>query len=113
MYSTRQLDALVAAVVPPGGRIVLGQSLIAAFCFGAAFALPFIVWGIILIVDRDRTWQSRLRRSKPGDSPRRTQAWDRRQIVYGISLAAFGIAVLILLATFNFLAQRISPAAPF
>ena len=87
--------------------------MIAALCFGAAFGFPFIVWGIILIVDRDRTWQRKLRRAEAGDRLRRTSAWDRRQIMYGILLALFGAAVCVLLATFNFLAQGISPPAPF
>lgn len=87
--------------------------MLAALCFGSFFGLPFIAWGVILIVDRDRTWQRKLQRG-PGDSPpRRTRAWDRRQIIYGTLLAAFGAALLLLLSVFNYLAQAISPPAPF
>ncbi len=87
--------------------------MIAALCFGAAFGFPFIVWGIILIIDRDRSWQRKLRRSQEKGPPQRTRAWDRRQIMYGILLALFGVAVLLLLSAFNYLAQGISPPAPF
>ncbi|MCY3779991.1 MAG: hypothetical protein OXG78_06760 [Chloroflexi bacterium] len=87
--------------------------MVAAICFGAVFGFPFIVWGIILIVDRDRTWQRKLLRGNPGESPRRTAAWDRRQIVYGVLLVLFGAGAFILLASFNYLAQAISPPAPF
>ena len=33
--------------------------MIAAICFGALFGVPFIIWGLILIRDRDRTWQKK------------------------------------------------------
>ena len=88
-------------------------TMIAALCFGMAFGFPFIAWGIILMIDRDRTWQRKLRRAKAGTSPRRSPAWDRRQVVYGVLLSLFGAAVFVLLATFNFLAQGISPPAPY
>lgn len=87
--------------------------MLAALCFGSIFGLPFIVWGIILIVDRDRTWQRKLRRSQDGSAPRRTRAWDRRQIIYGTLLAVFGAVLLLLFSVFNYLAQAVSPPAPF
>lgn len=87
--------------------------MIAALCFGTAFAFPFIVWGIILIADRDRTWQRRLQRSRSATPPRRTGGWDRRQIVYGLLLIGFGAVIFVVLASLNFLAQGISPPAPF
>ena len=87
--------------------------MLAAICFGAVFGCPFIIWGLILIVDRDRTWQRKLRRASHDPPPRRTPAWDRRQILLGALLVAFGLATLLLLTLFNALAQTISPPAPF
>lgn len=87
--------------------------MLAAICFGSIFGLPFIVWGVILIVDRDRTWRRKLQRSHADSPPRRTRAWDRRQVIYGTLLAVFGTALLLLLSVFNYLAQAISPPAPF
>ena len=87
--------------------------MVAALCFGSIFGFPFIIWGVILVVDRDRTWQCQLQRGNADKLPRRTRAWDRRQITYGALLMLFGAIIVILLTTFNFLAQGISPAAPF
>jgi len=87
--------------------------MLAALCFGSIFGLPFIAWGVILIVDRDRTWRRNLQRSRDESPPRRTRAWDRGQIIYGTLLALFGATVLLLFSIFNYLAQAISPPAPF
>ena len=87
--------------------------MIAALCFGSLFGCPFIAWGIILILDRDRTWRKRLERGRVSPPPRRTRNWDRRQIIYGSLLILFGIAVLALLSAFNYLAQALSPPPPF
>lgn len=85
--------------------------MIAALCFGALFGLPLIVWGMLLIVDRDRAWQKKLTRA---DSPlQRNRAWDIRQIIYGTLLVIFGAVILIALTLFNYAAQGISPPAPF
>lgn len=86
--------------------------MIAALCFGMAFGCPFIVWGVILIVDRDRTWQRQLVRAGTGETPKRTPAWDRRQIIYGMLLSLLGSIIFVVLALFNFLAQGISPPPP-
>ncbi len=86
--------------------------VIEALCFGAIFGIPFIVWGLILIFDRERTWQKKLQR-RANSPPQRTRAWDRRQILYGALLILFGAVLLIALTIFNFLAQAISPAPPF
>ena len=91
----------------------MGSTVIAAICFGSIFGVPFIIWGVILIVDRDRTWQRNLRRGIESTTPRRTSAWDRRQIFYGSLLIFFGVAVLFILSLFNYLAQSMSPSAPF
>ncbi|MCY4061335.1 MAG: hypothetical protein OXG53_03090 [Chloroflexi bacterium] len=87
--------------------------MLAALCFGSIFGLPFIAWGVILIVDRDRTWRRKLQRSRDESPPRRTRAWDQRQIIYGSLLVVFGATVLLLFSIFNYLAQAISPPAPF
>ncbi len=87
--------------------------MIAALCFGCLFGCPFIAWGIILILDRDRTWRKKLERSREASPPQRSKSWDRRQIIYGSLLILFGIAVLALLSAFNYLAQALSPPAPF
>ncbi len=87
--------------------------MLAAICFGSIFGLPFIVWGVILIVDRDRSWQRNLQRSHGDSPPRRTPAWDRRQIIYGTLLVVFGATILLLFSAFNYLAQAVSPPAPF
>ncbi len=87
--------------------------MIAALCFGSLFGFPFIAWGIILILDRDRTWRKRLERGREESPPQRTKAWDRRQIIYGSLLILFGIAALALLSALNYLAQSVSPPAPF
>lgn len=87
--------------------------MLAAICFGTIFGAPFIVWGVILIVDRDRTWQRKLQRSKSVSPPRRSASWDRRQIIYGSLLVVFGLMVLLLFSAFNYLVQSISPPAPF
>lgn len=85
--------------------------MIAALCFGALFGLPLIVWGMLLIVDRDRAWQKRLTRVA---SPlQRNRAWDIRQIIYGTLLIVFGAVILIALTLFNYAAQGISPPPPF
>lgn len=89
------------------------RGVIAALCFGGIFGGPFIIWGLILVFDRDRSWQKALQRSA-GDKPiQRTRDWDRRQVIYGVLLIAFGSTVLMLLGVFNYLAQQISPPAPF
>ena len=89
------------------------QGVIAALCFGGIFGSPFIIWGLMLVFDRDRSWQ-KTRQRAAGDMPiQRTRGWDRRQVSYGILLIAFGITVLMLLGLLNFLAQQISPPAPF
>ncbi len=87
--------------------------MIAALCFGGIFGFPFIAWGLVLIVDRDRSWRRRLERSAVSPPPVRSRGWDRRQVFYGTLLIAFGVTVLILLGIFNYLAQGISPPAPF
>ena len=87
--------------------------MIAAICFGSMFGVPFIVWGIILIADRDRTWRKKLERGRESSPPQRTRNWDRRQMLYGSLLILFGIVILMLLSAFNYLAQTISPPAPF
>ena len=89
------------------------QALIPALCFGGAFGLPLIIWGLILIVDRDRSWQRKLRTSRATQPPRRSRAWDRRQILYGSLLMALGLALMALLSALNYLAQGISPPPPF
>ncbi|MCY4466403.1 MAG: hypothetical protein OXE46_12790 [Chloroflexi bacterium] len=86
--------------------------MLGAICFGAVFGLPFIIWGALLIFDRDRSWQ-RLQRRATASPPRRRKAWDRRQIVYGCLLVALGLALLISLGAINFLLQAVSPPAPF
>ena len=83
-----------------------------AICFGAAFGLPFMALGLILIVDRERSWQRKLRNARAGEIPRRSPGWDRRQIGLGLLLILFGAAVFALLLGFNLWAQGISPAAP-
>lgn len=85
--------------------------MIAALCFGALFGLPFIVWGLLLIVDRDRAWQKK--RTRAASPLQRNRAWDIRQIIYGTLLIVFGIAILIALTLFNYAAQSLSPPAPF
>jgi hypothetical protein len=87
--------------------------MLAAVCFGTIFGAPFIVWGIILIVDRDRSWQRKVQRSKRGSTPRRSVGWDRRQIAYGTLLVILGLLLLFLFSAFNYLLQSISPPAPF
>ncbi len=85
--------------------------MLGAICFGGIFGLPLIIWGALLIFDRDRSWQKlQTRATAP---PRRTKAWDRRQVVYGCLLVALGLALLISLGTINFLLQAVSPPAPF
>lgn len=87
--------------------------MLAAICFGTIFGAPFIVWGVILIVDRDRTWQRKLQRSKRASPPCRSASWDRWQIIQGSLLLVFGLTVLLLFSAFNYFAQSISPPAPF
>lgn len=87
--------------------------MIAALCFGGLFGGPFIIWGLILIFDRDRAWQQTLQRSATETLIKRRRDWDRRQVIYGAILIAFGVTVFMLLGLFNYLAQRISPPAPF
>ena len=87
--------------------------MIGAICFGTVFGFPFIAWGLFLIFDRDRTWQKQLEKSKANTPPKRTSAWDTRQIIYGSILVAFGTIILISLALINLAAQNMSPPAPF
>ena len=87
--------------------------MIAALCFGALFGLPFIVWGLLLIFDRSRTWQKKLVHSKANTLPKRTRAWDIRQIIYGTLMVIFGAVIIIALSLFNYAAQNISPPPPF
>lgn len=83
--------------------------MIAALCFGALFGLPFIVWGLLLIFDRSRTWQKRLAQSKANVIPQRTRAWDVRQIIYGMFMVILGAVIIIALSLFNYAVQGISP----
>ena len=85
--------------------------MIAALCFGASFGLPLIVWGLLLIFDRDRAWQKKLTRAV--GPLQRNRAWDSRQIIYGTLLIVFGAAIIIALTLFNYAAQSLSPPAPF
>ena len=87
--------------------------MIAALCFGALFGLPFVIWGLFLIFDRSRSWQKRLARSTSNTPPKRTRAWDIRQIIYGTLMILFGAALIIVLSLFNYAAQSISPPPPF
>ena len=87
--------------------------MIPALCFGAVFGCPFIIWGLLLIFDRGRIWQKKLANSASSHPPKRTRAWDIRQIIYGALLIAFGAAVIIALSLFNYAAQSISPPPPF
>ncbi len=87
--------------------------MLAAVCFGSIFGLPFVVWGVILIVDRDRSWRRKFERSRADPPPRRTASWDRRQIIYGMILLMFGLSVFLLFSAVNYLAQSFSPPAPF
>lgn len=87
--------------------------MLAAICFGSIFGAPFVLWGMILIVDRDRSWQRKFERSRAERPPRRTASWDRRQIIYGTILVILGAAVFLLFSAFNYLAQSISPPPPF
>lgn len=87
--------------------------MIAALCFGGIFGCPFIIWGLILVFDRDRTWQKALQRSTADMPIQRSRGWDRRQVIYGVLLIAFGITILLILGVFNYLAQQIAPPAPF
>jgi len=85
--------------------------MLGALCFGTVFGFPFITWGLFLIFDRDRTWQKKIEKSK--NPPKRTPAWDTRQIIYGSVLVILGIVILISLTMFNIAVQSISPPAPF
>ena len=87
--------------------------MIAALCFGTLFGFPFIIWGLLLIFDRSRTWQKKLAHGTANHPPKRTRAWDIRQIIYGALLVAFGTAVVIAFSLFNYAAQGISPPPPF
>ncbi len=88
-----------------------GVAMLSAICFGGIFGLPLIIWGALLIFDRDRSWQKL--QTRPTPPSRRTKAWDRRQVVYGCLLVAVGLALLISLGTINYLLQAVSPPAPF
>ena len=87
--------------------------MVAALCFGGLFGAPFIIWGLLLIFDRSRSWQKKLIHSSAASPPHRTRAWDIRQIIYGMLLIIFGIVLVIALSLFNYAAQSISPPAPF
>ncbi len=105
-------NRLIAAVSDQLFPELIGASVIHALCFGMFFGFPFIVWGWILIFDRDRTWQKRLRRSQSRQMPKRTRAWDIRQLTYGALMIVLGITIISLLTFFNYLAQGVSPPAP-
>lgn len=83
--------------------------MLGAACFGLVFGLPFIIWGLLLIFDRERTWQKKLEKSKSNTPPIRSGGWDKRQILYGAILISFGIAVTLFLAISNYAALTISP----
>ena len=83
--------------------------MISAICFGAVFGFPFILWGLFLIFDRDRTWQHILAKSKSNTPPKRTRAWDIRQQIYGTLMVIIGTLILLGLTILNFAAQQISP----
>lgn len=87
--------------------------MLGAICFGTVFGFPFIVWGLFLMFDRDRTWQRKLAKSKTNKPPKRTSAWDMRQKIYGSIMVIIGTVILIALALFNLAAQSVSPPAPF
>lgn len=86
--------------------------MLGAICFGTVFGFPFIAWGLLLMFDRDRTWQRKLSRSKASKPLKRTRAWDTRQVIYGSAMVIIGTVILIALALFNLAAQQISPPAP-
>lgn len=74
----------------------MGTSVIEAFGAGFVIGGPFVLWGLLLIFDRDRTWRVQNKRNVArGTLKERTQAWDRRQIMFG--------SILILLGAFLFL----------
>jgi len=73
----------------------LGTSVVEAFGAGFVIGGPFVLWGLLLIFDRDRTWRVQNQRNiVSGTVKERTLTWDRRQIMFG--------AILILLGTFLF-----------
>ena len=85
--------------------------MLGALCFGTFFGFPFIVWGLFLIFDRDRTWRKQI--EKDPNPRERTKAWDTRQIIYGSLLVAVGTILFVVLALINFAAQSISPTLNF
>lgn len=87
--------------------------MLGALCFGTVFGFPFIVWGLFLAFDRDRTWQKKLEKAKSKTPLVRTKAWDMRQKIYGSILVIIGTALLIGLALINYAAQSISPTLNF
>lgn len=74
----------------------MDNPIVQSFCTGSFFGVPLILWGILLLRDRDRTWEVQRRRNEArGIIRKRTPAWDRRQILYG-SLMIFAGAMLII-----------------
>ena len=81
--------------------------MIGAICFGAAFGLPFVAWGAILIFDRDRSWQRYVQRYQ-SEAPQRTPAWHRRQIISEVLLLIFGATIIAALQR-----SQLSGSSPF
>lgn len=85
--------------------------MLGALCFGTVFGFPFIIWGLFLIFDRDRTWQKKIEKNKSKTALIRTQTWDTLQIIYGAILVVIGVVILVALVVFNLAAQSLTPAS--
>ena len=70
---------------------------------------PFVLWGLLLIFDKDRTWKVQerrnMRRLHNQQTRKRTAEWDRRQSIYGSLLLLVGIIIFFIVGLNGFRIQ--------
>lgn len=90
----------------------MGSSVVEAFGAGFVIGTPFILWGLLLIFDKDRTWMVQERRNtKRGIVRKRTNQWEHRQSTYGSILVIVGIIALLIVGLNGFRIQASADAA--
>ena len=81
----------------------LTDAFFQTLCLAAWIGVPFIVWGLLLIFNRDATWRAKeVRAAKKNKVIQRTEQWDQRQITLGRVLVVVGSVALIVITLLVF-----------
>lgn len=87
----------------------MGFSVVEAFGAGFVMGGPFVLWGLLLIFDKNRTWLVQERRNakrlQNQQKRIRTPEWDRRQSIYGSLLVMVGVVIFLIVGLNGFRIQ--------